>query len=560
MIKLRTSKRLLLMVGLSVLGLFVVAFAVLSTLRDNLLEDRKTKLKDLVQVAHLALNVDYERSRSEGLTEADAKARSRALLRSLRFGGDYFFATGPNLVTEAHPNPKIEGMDMSGVKDPDGVQFSRAQVDLAHRSGSGYVSYRFPKVGSQVPTSKISYVELFEPYDWTMGSGIYTDDVEAIFVSQLMKVSMLIGSVSLAVVIISLLIARSIVLPVKAMTIAMEHLASGQTSTAVPALDRVDEIGAMARSVQVFKDSMIEAERLRGAQRELEERSRTDRRRLMDQMANEFQAGTRASLDAAGLSAADMRRISKELAVLADGVARESTLGANAAVETAGKIQVVAAATEQLTASIAQIDRQVIQSARIAEQTQLEATRVDSTIKALSEGAKTIEDVVQLISSIASQTNLLALNAAIEAARAGEAGRGFAVVAAEVKALASQTSKATEQIAGQVSTIQDKTQNAVEAIEGISRTIEDLGKIAAEVTFAVSQQGEATREIALNIQRMADGTESVSRTISGVNRAAIETGTSASLALECADALNRHSAKLGADVDDFVAKLRKREA
>ncbi|WFU75457.1 methyl-accepting chemotaxis protein [Bradyrhizobium sp. CB2312] len=560
MTKLGTSNKLLLMVGLSVLGLFVVAFAVLSTLRDNLLEDRKTKLKDLVQVAHLALNVDYERSRSEGLTEADAKARSRALLRSLRFGSDYFFATGPNLITEAHPNPKIEGMDMSGVKDPDGVQFSRAQVDLVHRSGSGYVSYRFPKAGSQEPTSKISYVELFEPYDWTIGSGIYTDDVEAIFVGQLMKVGALIGSVSLAVVIISLLIARSIVRPVKAMTIAMEHLASGQTSTVVPALDRADEIGAMAKSLHVFKDNMIEAERLRAGQRELEERSATDRRKLMDQMAIEFQAGTRASLDAAGLSAADMRRISKELAVLADGVARESTLGANAALETASKIQAVAAATEQLTASIEQIDRQVIQSARIAEQTQLEATRVDSTIKDLSEAAKTIEDVVQLISSIASQTNLLALNAAIEAARAGDAGRGFAVVAAEVKALASQTAKATEQIASQVTTIQDKTMNAVEAIEGISHTIEGLGKIAAEVTFAVSQQGGATREIALNIQRMADGTESVSRTISGVNRAAIETGTSASLALECADALNRHSAKLGADVDDFVGRLRKREA
>lgn len=560
MIRLGTSKRLLVMVGLSVLGLCVVAFAGLFTLRENLLEDRKAKLKDLVQVARLALVADYERSRSEGFAEADAKARSRALLRSLRFGGDYFFATGPSLVTEAHPNPKIEGMNMSSVKDPDGVYFARAQVDIAHRNGSGYVSYRFPKAGSETPSSKISYVELFEPYDWTIGSGIYTDDVDAIFVGQLLKVGMLIGGVSLAVIIISLLIAQSIVKPVKAMTLAMENLANGQTSTVIPALDRLDEIGAMAKSVQVFRDNMIETEGLRGDQQRLEERSRIERRNLLDQMANEFQAGIRLSLDAAGLSAADMRRISEELAVLADGVARESTLGANAAVDTASKIQAVAAATEQLTASIEQIDRQVVQSARIAEQTQLEARRIDATIKALSEAARMIEDVVLLISSIAAQTNLLALNAAIEAARAGEAGRGFAVVAAEVKALASQTSKATEQIANQVATIQDTTVNAVGAIEGIAGTIESLGRIAGEVTYAVSQQGEATREIALNIQRMADGTESVSRTIGSVNRAAIETGTSASLALECADALNRHSAKLGTDVDQFVTKLRTREA
>ncbi len=219
-------------------------------------------------------------------------------------------------------------------------------------------------------------------------------------------------------------------------------------------------------------------------------------------------------------------------------------------------MQTVASAAEQLTASISEISRQVLQSSRITERAVADARRTDTVVRALSDGAQKIGDVVGLITSIAGQTNLLALNATIEAARAGDAGRGFAVVASEVKNLAQQTAKATDEIGAQIGQIQTATGEAVEAIRAITGVIEEVSTIATAIASAVEQQGAATAEIARNVQQTAVSAHEVTSNIAGVSQAANDTGAAAAQVLSAAEGLSRQAATLTDEVNEFAAGIR----
>jgi methyl-accepting chemotaxis protein len=216
----------------------------------------------------------------------------------------------------------------------------------------------------------------------------------------------------------------------------------------------------------------------------------------------------------------------------------------------------VAAASEELASSVAEISRQVDASSRIAGEAVDQAQKTDSRISQLSQAAAKIGDVVNLIKTIAEQTNLLALNATIEAARAGEAGRGFAVVAAEVKTLAEQTAKATGEISQQIADIQSATQDSVVAIKEIGTTIGRISEISSTIASAVEEQGVATQEISRNVQRAADGTSQGAANIADVQRGVTETGAASSQVLSAAQSLSSESGRLKREVGKFMESVR----
>jgi methyl-accepting chemotaxis protein len=379
-------------------------------------------------------------------------------------------------------------------------------------------------------------------------------------------------------------IGRSVARPVVAMTAAMRALAGGDRGVSIPALERHDEIGEMARATQVFKDNAMETERLqqkaeanrqrmesekearhkeeehRRAEQEAERERQRDaeqrRAKVLAELAQAFDRTASGMLQSVTSATSELHAAATSMSRSAEATNQQASAVAAASEETSSNVQTIAAATEELSASIGEIGRQVAQSTQISGKAVNEAEGTNEKVKGLAEAAQKIGQVVDLINDIASQTNLLALNATIEAARAGEAGKGFAVVASEVKALANQTGKATEEIAAQIATMQQATGDTVSAIESIRTTIGEVSHIATAIASAIEEQGATTQEIARNVQRAASGAQDVSSNIGGVTQAASVTGTASGQVLSASDELTKQAAALRTEVDKFLTAVR----
>ncbi len=358
-----------------------------------------------------------------------------------------------------------------------------------------------------------------------------------------------------AAVVASILLSRGIALPIRAMTQAMGLLSHGDKTVVIPGRDSADEIGAMAEAVQVFKDAMIEADRLAAAQK-AESKAQIERADRIAAMCRDFDAAVKGILDGVNHAAHDMEHTAGSVSAAADQTTRQATAVAVATEQASANVQTVAGAAEELSASVREIGREVEVTADTTRRAAAEAIEADAKARSLTETVERIGAVVNLITDIASQTNLLALNATIEAARAGEAGKGFAVVAGEVKHLASQTAKATEEISNNIVSVQDATRGVVGAIATIVNHIGDVQRISGAVAAAVDEQSAATADIARNIGQASAGTAEIASNILGVREAAHTTGDAANHVLAAAGELTREAGSLRNEVVRFLDLVR----
>jgi methyl-accepting chemotaxis protein len=353
------------------------------------------------------------------------------------------------------------------------------------------------------------------------------------------------------------IVARSVVRPLKSLTGAMGELAEGNFGIVLPGLDRKDEIGDMAHAVETFKIKAAEK-----AHDEAEAKIKQDqvaakqRKADMIKLADDFESAVGQIVETVSSSSTVLEASAGTLTSTAERAQELTRMVATASEDASTNVQSVASATEEMASSVNEISRQVQESARIANDAVDQARKTNDRVSELSKAAARIGDVVELINNIAGQTNLLALNATIEAARAGEAGRGFAVVASEVKALAEQTAKATGEIGQQITGIQAATQDSVNAIKEISGTIEKLSEISSTIAAAVEEQGAATRQISRNVQQATQGTQQVSANITDVQRGASETGSASSRVLSAAQSLSGDSNRLKLEVGKFLSSIR----
>jgi methyl-accepting chemotaxis protein len=545
---------LLVMVGVVV---SMSAFAVqLFSLRDTLIEERKNAVRSEVESAASLVRTLADEAALGHLSDAEAQERAKAALRAMHFGkSGYFYAYRYDGVNVAHGlKPENEGKNLLELKDANGVRFNADLIAAAQRGG-GFVSFLFPRAGHPEPSPKLGYALAIERWNWIVGSGVYIDDIDAIFQERMARAASWSAALVVLLGLAAWPIARSIARPVRAITTAMARLADGDTATVVPGVDRRDEVGAMARAVGVFKTNMLEADRLRLEREQQKAAAASSQKAALHRIADEFKRSVGGIVAMVASAATQMQQTAQSMSATAEEASRQTVAVAAAARQATGNVETVAMAAQELAVSVSDIGRQVAQSAAIGREAVAQAGRTNETVEGLATAARKIGEVVGLIQSIARQTNLLALNATIEAARAGEHGKGFAVVASEVKGLASQTARATEDIAGQVLAIQQATGEAVSAIHGIRSTIGRISEIASAVAAAVDEQGAATQGIASNVNQAAGGTNEIAANISGVTRASGEVGSAAAQVLSSASDLSMQSERLRREVDAFLATV-----
>ncbi len=356
---------------------------------------------------------------------------------------------------------------------------------------------------------------------------------------------------------IGFLISRSITKPISNLTKSVSDIAKGNYDADIPALDYKDEIGDMARAVEILKEKGKEAEELKAKQEETERKAAQDKKQAMQMLANDFEGSVGKIITTVGASVEELSRTAEGMAEIAKRTSGASGEVSNAATIAAQNVETVASAAQELTASITEISEQVGQSSKIARESVERANETSQTVEALSEVATKVGEVIGLINDIAEQTNLLALNATIEAARAGEAGKGFAVVATEVKNLASQTTQATEEITVQIEKIQGSTKDTVDAVATMRESIGKMDEIATSIATAVEEQSAATNEIARNVQETSSATQNVTENITRVSSDADETGEAASQVVQASNELSAQISKgLRGEVERFLNSIR----
>ncbi|KKX62296.1 methyl-accepting chemotaxis protein [Pseudomonas putida] len=517
------SRRLWLILLTSILMLLTLAGLMLKQNHDDLHGAKALKTRHVVETVSGILR-HFHNLEGQGLDREQAQQRASAVIRELRYDrGDYFWIEDLDTRMVMHPNANLEGKRMAGTRDPDGKALFDEMVTVANRDGSGLVHYRWPKPGSDMPLEKVSYVELFKPWGWIVGSGIYIDDVQVEFRRQLVQAFVIVMTIALLLSALILLIARSIASPLAQVVNAMENIASGEADLTHNLDSRWrDELAAVSRHFNGFTSKL---------------------RSVIGQSVQTADSLDKAS-HSLGEIAGDSQRHSQQQS-------QQMELVAAAIHEVSYAVQEVAKNAEHAANEVRQADQQARQGQHNIDSSLRQIDQLSDTIgqaveviQSLAQESTQIGSVLEVIRAIAEQTNLLALNAAIEAARAGEQGRGFAVVADEVRLLAQRTQQSITQIQVMIERLQGNSQAAVKVINASSQAAQQTVEQARETGESLSQIITALRNLTQLNASMASATLEQSHVVEDINQNVIRAASLAHENALAADQSNEASQKL----------------
>jgi methyl-accepting chemotaxis protein len=559
--KLTIGKKLFLIVMVFSTVLMGISAYMLMDMRSGMFEDRKAKLRALVETAVNTVNRYGDLAASGKMPVEDAQKAALAVLAGMNFDGkNYFFVFDRKGILKMHPSRKDNlGQNMLELKDEQARSNYVGYLEAANKSAplEGFTEFMGRRPGSTVnDTPKLFLSAIDKHWDWVVSTGIFIDDVNALFLTRAVWiVGSLLAGLALSLV-FTVLLGRSITRPLNRTVEALEELSEGRFDTAVTSDDSKTEIGRLSRAFVQFREKMKETEALRARQSETEKRAETDRRSAMLRVADEFDDAVGSVVEAlfaeVERTVETVGQLSKSAQASAAGTERVD----GAAASVSENIQTVASAAHELAASINEIGRQIHMTRDIAQQTRSASTQTEQRVAALSDSVEAIGSIIAIINGIAEQTNLLALNATIEAARAGEAGRGFTVVASEVKALANQTTRATEDIARNIEAVRGATREAVEAVRAISSSINGLDESAGTIAAAVEEQNAATSEISRNTNVTAEQTRAITQAITEVARSVSGTDKSAREVEAYSSAMRGRFEDMRREVQAFLGRIR----
>ncbi len=558
--------------GLTVLGvtLLFIALSALSQrgeesikdFRQMVMAEKTEKVKNLVELVHASIDSVY---RETDLSEQERKSKALAIVKAMRYDGkNYLWINDTHPTMVMHPmKSALDGEDLSGFKDPNGKYLFNAFVQVCRADGEGLVDYFWPKPGSDEPVAKISYVKLFRPWGWIIGTGIYIDDVDHLVTAEAAKVEDAVASQRNSIILVCLLVlgltsavitwvAKRVTVNIRSASDMLKDVAEGEGDlTRRLEVKSKDEIGELARRFNTFIGNLQE---------------------IVRQIVENTGKLSQSVTSMAGISE-QMNHGAEQTSGKANGVATAAEeMNSNMASvagtmeQAANNINMIATAVEEMTATISEIARNSEKGNTIAGQAVTQAGVVSKKMAELGKSAQEIGKVTESITEISEQTNLLALNATIEAARAGEAGKGFAVVANEIKELAKQTAIATEEIKSQISGIQGTTKDAVSEIAEVATVINDVSEIVSTIAASVEEQSVTTREISGNVSQVSVGAQEVNQNVSQSSNVSSEIAENIAEVNQSADDISNssgqvrlsaeHMAELVSDLNELVSRFK----
>ena len=554
----RIAGRLYALVGLFALGCAVLTASLVYLQSERQMDARVRELEALVDSATGVFDAHRKLAESGAMKEDEALKRAIAVVETMRYGNnDYFvvYRNDPEFMMLMSGGSKANvGKPQIDLKDRAGFAFNRAMKRDIDANGKSLIRIAWARPNTEVTIGKTNFAKLYRPWNIVVLTGVFADDLAAELRADIYQA----GTIALILLLVlggvAVVIARGISRPLGALRAVMLDIAENRPVSATLDVDRHDEIGEMARAVDVFRANAAERASLEEKAR-AEQAARGERQAKVDGLIADFRATVGTVLGAVDGSMKRLETTARELSGVAGNASSQASVAAAASDQAAGNVKGVASAVEVLGTSVGEIAKQVAQANAVVKDATTLAVRTNEGVAGLADAAERIGNVVELIRAIAAQTNLLALNATIEAARAGEAGRGFAVVASEVKNLAGQTAKATEEIGTQVAGIQGSTKEAVDAIAAIAATMEEINRVTSVIAGTVDEQTTATQDIARNVSLAPDGTSTVSGNIAEVTTAIASANRSASDVLGATGELAEVARRLQSSVDGFLAQV-----